>query len=72
MAKNYKQGADADTSLVSVEVVRSTSKAHLLREAESGQEDWFPLSEIEEYTPADGDGVTVMDIPNWLLDAKGW
>lgn len=60
--------------MVSGTLIKQTKLAYLVecRDAETGddKEVWFPRSQLK-YVSIPGDGTIVMDVPEWLREAKG-
>ena len=61
-----------DTTSIPVAIARSTDLAYLLRNQETEQEDWFPKSQIVWDSLNEMESVGVANIPDWLLDKRGW
>ena len=70
--KRLRQGASDDSSLAPAKKIKETEKAILLEPEGEGSDKWFPKSEVFAHGELDAEGAGFFDIPNWLLDKKGW
>lgn len=60
-----------ETDDVKVTVVKETEKAYLFK-SEDGEEAYFPKSQVSFKRRNMLTGVTLAEIPLWLLTEKGW
>lgn len=63
----------SDIEDVSVTVVKESPKAYFLKDNDgTGEDAWFPKSQVSFERRNIKTGDAVAKIPNWLLEKKGW
>jgi len=61
-----------DTEEVRVIIIKETEKAFQFKKKDSELIEWFPKSQVSFARRNVKTGEATAEIPEWLLEAKGW